>query len=368
MMIALCLVAGCKSKDAPSQGGAGSASGATPAGESAPAGGPVTLNGSGSTLPEAVPGGRDRGLREGQPEHQGQLRRRRLGQGPPGLRRHGDRLRRAPTRRTRTPTWRSSRAASSSTCPCCSARSPSATTSTASTSSSSRPRRSRRSSSARSRSGTTRRSPPTTPGAKLPAADIVVAHRSDGSGTTEQFTKYLDLAAGGAWKLKSGSTVEWPADTQAGNGNGGVAQIVKTTKGAIGYVDLPDAKASGLKYANVKNQAGKFVEPSAASASAAGDGIDGQGQPDVRSRSTPRATRPIRSPRRRGAWSTRSTTDKAKAEALKAYFKFMVTDGQKLIPEIDFAPLSKTLQDKARRRSRQDPGDDARPPRQARAR
>src|SRR5262249_49788053 len=97
------------------------------------------------------------------------------------------------------------------------------------------------------------------PGVKLPSIDIVVAPRSDGSGTAEQFTKFLDSAASGVWKLKSGSTIEWPADTQAGNGNGGVAQIIKSTKGAIGYVDLPDAKAAQLKFASVKNQAGKFI-------------------------------------------------------------------------------------------------------------
>src|SRR5205823_12304581 len=107
-----------------------------------------------------------------------------------------------------------------------------------------------------------------------PGTDIVVAHRADGSGTTAQFTLYLDAAAPSTWKLKNGSTVNWPADTQAGNGNAGVAQIVKSTKGAIGYVDLPDAKASGLKYASVKNQAGKYVEPTAQSAQAAGEGIE----------------------------------------------------------------------------------------------
>ena len=67
--------------------------------------------------------------------------------------------------------------------------------------------------------------------------------------------------------LKSGSTVEWPTDTQAGQGNGGVAQIVKSTKGAIGYVDLPDAKGAGIKYASVKNAAGKYIEPTSAAAS-----------------------------------------------------------------------------------------------------
>jgi phosphate transport system substrate-binding protein len=184
------------------------------------------------------------------------------------------------------------------------------------------------------------------PGVKLPDTDIVVAHRSDGSGTTEQFTKYLDAAAKDAWKLKSGSTVEWPADSQAGNGNGGVAQIVKSTKGAIGYVDLPDAKASGLKYANVKNQAGKFVEPSADSASAAGDGIevkDNLTYVSVNAKGD--AAYPITAP----TWCVAYTkqTSKAKGDALKAYFKYMLTDGQALIKDIDFAPLPKSLADKA---------------------
>ncbi|MDB4955666.1 MAG: phosphate transporter periplasmic phosphate-binding protein [Myxococcales bacterium] len=184
------------------------------------------------------------------------------------------------------------------------------------------------------------------PGAKLPDADIVVAHRSDGSGTTEQFTKFLDVAGNGAWKLKSGSTVEWSADTQAGQGNPGVAQIVKTTKGAIGYVDLPDAKESGLHYASIKNAAGKFVDPSSASAQAAGDGLEVKDDLTfVSINAKGDAAYPITAP----SWCMVYTkpADKDKAAALKAYFKFMVTDGQKLLPEIDFAPLSKTLQDKA---------------------
>ena len=183
------------------------------------------------------------------------------------------------------------------------------------------------------------------PGAKLPDDDIVVAHRSDGSGTTEQFTKYLDAAAGGVWKLKSGSTVEWGSDTQAGNGNGGVAQIVKSTKGAIGYVDLPDAKASGLKFAAIKNQAGKFVEPTAQSASAAGEGIDVKDNLTfVSVNAKGDAAYPITAP----SWCMVYVKPvKGKAAALKAYFKFMLTDGQKLLPDIDFAALPKTLQGRA---------------------
>jgi phosphate transport system substrate-binding protein len=181
------------------------------------------------------------------------------------------------------------------------------------------------------------------PGAALPAADIVVAHRADGSGTTEQFTKYL-VAASPAWKLKSGSTVEWPSDTQAGQGNGGVAQIIKSTKGAIGYVDLPDAKATGLHYASVKNQAGKYIEPTIASASAAGDGIDVKDDLTfVAVNAKGDAAYPITAP----SWCMAYTKPARNAAAIKAYFKFMVTDGQLLLEELDFAPLPKSLQDKA---------------------
>ncbi|MEO5769069.1 MAG: phosphate ABC transporter substrate-binding protein PstS [Polyangia bacterium] len=184
------------------------------------------------------------------------------------------------------------------------------------------------------------------PGAKLPDLDIVVAHRADGSGTTQNFTEYLNAAAKGLWKLKSGSTVEWPSDTQAGQGNGGVAQIVKSTKGAIGYVDLSDAKASGLKYARIKNLAGKFVEPTAAAASAAGDGIDIKGNLLFSALNA----KGVKSyPLTCQTWVVvyAKQKDHAKGEALKAYLKFLVQDGQKLLGEIDYAPLPKALQERA---------------------
>jgi phosphate transport system substrate-binding protein len=186
------------------------------------------------------------------------------------------------------------------------------------------------------------------PGVTLPDLAITVAHRSDGSGTTEQFTKFLDISVGGAgvWKLKSGPTVEWSPDTQGGVGNHGVAQIVTSTKGAIGYVDLPDAKASSLKLASIKNQAGKFVAPSSDSAKAAGEGLDVKDNLTfVSVNAKGDASYPITAP----SWCMAYTkqTDKAKGTALKAYFKFMITDGQALIPSIDFAPLPRPLQDKA---------------------
>jgi phosphate transport system substrate-binding protein len=182
--------------------------------------------------------------------------------------------------------------------------------------------------------------------AKLPADDITVVHRADGSGTTDNFTKYLDVASGGVWKLKSGSTVSWPADEKAGQGNGGVAQIVGSTKGAIGYVDLSDAKAAKLHYANIKNKGGKFVEPTAESASAAGDGIDVK---DDLTFSALDAKGDAAYPITYQSWVIvyAKQTDPNKGAALKSYLEYLLEDAQKELPGLDFAPLPKSLQDKA---------------------
>src|SRR5438270_12882 len=91
-------------------------------------------------------------------------------------------------------------------------------------------------------------------GTDLPAKPITVGHRSDSSGTTENFTKYLKAAAPTSWTIDAGSTVQWPSDTQAGAGNPGVAQIIKGTDGGIGYVDFSDAKALQLKFADINNK------------------------------------------------------------------------------------------------------------------
>jgi phosphate transport system substrate-binding protein len=184
------------------------------------------------------------------------------------------------------------------------------------------------------------------PGATLPSTPIIVAHRSDGSGTTENFTKYLVAAAPGLWKLGSGSTVPWPADTQAGNGNSGVGQIVKNTAGAIGYVDLSDAKASQLQFATVKNKGGQFVEPSVEGASAALEGAELK--PDLTYNPLNAGgaqSYPITAP----TWILvyKNQADKAKGEALKAFLSFMLTDGQKLAHAIDYAKLPPAVRDKA---------------------
>lgn len=184
------------------------------------------------------------------------------------------------------------------------------------------------------------------PGAKLPSTAIVVAHRSDSSGTTENFTKFLKAAAPSVWKLDAGSTVNWPTDTQGGNGNSGVAQIVSGTNGAIGYVDFSDAKATKLRWAKVKNKAGEFVDASLEGASAALAGVEIK--PDLSYSplwADGEAAYPITAP----TWILAYTnqTDKAKGQALKAFLKFIYEDGQEMAAEINYAKLPDALKDKA---------------------
>jgi phosphate transport system substrate-binding protein len=107
------------------------------------------------------------------------------------------------------------------------------------------------------------------PGVKLPAKDIIVVHRSDGSGTSFIFTDYLAKVSPN-WKQKVGSatSVQWPIGL-GGKGNEGVTQQVKQSDGAIGYVELIYAISNDLPYGDVKNAAGEFIRPSLKSVSSA---------------------------------------------------------------------------------------------------
>lgn len=110
------------------------------------------------------------------------------------------------------------------------------------------------------------------PNVQLPDQDIVVVHRSDGSGTTNIFTDYLSSVSE-TWKSKvgKGTSVNWPVGL-GGKGNEGVAGQVKQTPGGIGYVELAYATQNKLPYAFIKNQAGEFVEPTLDSTTAAAAG------------------------------------------------------------------------------------------------
>ena len=176
------------------------------------------------------------------------------------------------------------------------------------------------------------------PGVELPGDDIVVAHRADGSGTTENFTKFLVAAAGADWKLSSGSTVEWPANTQAGQGNAGVAQIIDGTAGAIGYVDFSDATATDLSFASIKNSAGNFIAPSLEASSAALEGATINADLSYNPLNAGGAdTYPIVAP----TWILvyKNQPDKAKGEATQAFLQYVLTDGQDLAEEVDYAKL-----------------------------
>src|SRR4051795_285954 len=107
------------------------------------------------------------------------------------------------------------------------------------------------------------------PGVKLPDLDLVVVHRSDGSGTSYIFTDFLNKFSR-EWRDKVGfaTSVNWPVGL-GGKGNEGVTQQIKQTEGAIGYVELIYALSNKLGYGEVKNAAGKFVTPSLASVTAA---------------------------------------------------------------------------------------------------
>jgi phosphate transport system substrate-binding protein len=109
-------------------------------------------------------------------------------------------------------------------------------------------------------------------GANLPSTAISLAVRSDSSGTTQNFSLFLQDATP-TWKLGSSSTITWPSSAHAASGGSGVAQLVKSTAGAIGYVDDSTAKGSSLSVASIKNKDGQFVAPSTDAATAAATSV-----------------------------------------------------------------------------------------------
>jgi phosphate transport system substrate-binding protein len=184
------------------------------------------------------------------------------------------------------------------------------------------------------------------PDATLPSTKITIVHRSDASGTTSAFTKYLDKASGGVWKLGGGDTVEWPASSQGGEKNTGVAQIIQQTDGAVGYVDFSDAEAVGLTYAKIKNKAGDFVAASldAASAALAGATINPDLSVDALDASGADSY-PITTPTYIIVY--KNQTDADKGAAIVAYLRYLLTDGQQVAGGEGYAPLSDELAKKA---------------------
>jgi phosphate transport system substrate-binding protein len=184
-------------------------------------------------------------------------------------------------------------------------------------------------------------------GADLPSTAIVPVHRADGSGTTSNFSKYLDTAAKGTWTLGTSDTLTWPTGGQAGNGNSGVASIIKGTDGAIGYVDLADATGSELQTAQIKNKDGDFVGPTLDGAAEAVKGAAVADDLTYSPIDAPGAgAYPITSP----TWIIvyKKWSDSAKGNAMKAFLNFILTDGQSdFATQVGYAPLPTDLAQKA---------------------
>jgi len=176
------------------------------------------------------------------------------------------------------------------------------------------------------------------PGVTLPSTTITVARRSDSSGTTANFSEFLVKGAPGVWTLGTSSTINWPAASRGGNGNGGVASIVKSTPGAIGYVDYADAKASGLTFASVKNSAGDYVAPSVSSATTAANNATVAPNLTFSAIWAPGAgSYPITYQSFDLVYEAQSSSQTA--ANLKGFIGYLLGDGQKLLPELNYAPL-----------------------------
>ena len=179
-------------------------------------------------------------------------------------------------------------------------------------------------------------------GVKLPATDIVVAHRSDGSGTTNIFTTYLTkVSKDWEGKVGKGSSVNWPIGL-GGKGNEGVAGSVKQTPGGIGYVELAYAIQNNMAYAKMQNKAGKFIAPSIASITAAAN-IDIPADAKVSLTNTDAAEGyPISGLTwilvyKEQKYNSRSAD---KVTKMLKLIQWMVHDGQQYCAPLNYAPLS----------------------------
>jgi phosphate transport system substrate-binding protein len=179
------------------------------------------------------------------------------------------------------------------------------------------------------------------PGAKLPDQDIIVVHRSDGSGTSFIFTDFLSKISP-EWKKKVGSatSVDWPTGL-GGKGNEGVTQQVKQSDGAIGYVELIYAISNKLPYSDVKNAEGQFVRPSLKSVSAAATVADLPPDTDFRVS--------ITNPKGADAYPIASFTwlliqpeprDSAKGAQIEKFLEWMLQpEAQRMAADLHYAPL-----------------------------
>jgi phosphate transport system substrate-binding protein len=193
------------------------------------------------------------------------------------------------------------------------------------------------------------------PGVNLPNQDIIVVHRSDGSGTTYIFTDYLAKISP-EWKnqVGKGTSVKWPSGTGiGGKGNEGVAGSIRTLPGSIGYVELIYAVQNNIAYGSVRNSAGVFLKASLEGVTAAAASV----------KSMPADFRvSITNPPGKDAYPISSFTwllipaqskDPAKGKILADFLNWMVTDGQKMAAPLSYAPLPDSVAEKVKEEIKQ---------------
>lgn len=184
------------------------------------------------------------------------------------------------------------------------------------------------------------------PGVRLPATDLLVVHRSDGSGTTYIFTDYL-TSVSNAWKAGPGrgKEIRWPVGLGA-KGNEGVAGQIKQTRGSIGYVELAYAKQNALSVAAVRNSAGEFITPTVAAVTAAAAGaaqrLPANSDYRISIVNAPGA----------GAYPISSFTwilvyerqkDSVKARKLVDFLNWALTEGEAQAAPLDYAPIPESM-------------------------
>jgi phosphate transport system substrate-binding protein len=178
------------------------------------------------------------------------------------------------------------------------------------------------------------------PGVNLPATDITIVHRSDGSGTTYIWVDFLAKVSE-EWKKKVGvaTSVNWPTGV-GGKGNEGVAGLVTQTPGSLGYVELIYALQNKISYGSVQNMAGEFVKADVNSVTAAAAEAASKMPPDFRvsiTNAPGKGVYPISS----FTWLLlyESPKDKTQAKVMVDFMKWMLADGQKFAAGLGYAPL-----------------------------
>ena len=182
------------------------------------------------------------------------------------------------------------------------------------------------------------------PGLALPDEKITIVHRSDGSGTTFNFSNYLSKVSG-EWKEKvgEGTSLQWPGGV-GGKGNEGVAAYVKQIKGGIGYVELAYALQNAMPYASLQNAAGQWVQPTAETFAAAAASADWANASDF--------NLVITNAPGEQAWPITATNfmlmpkqpkDPARSQATREFFKWAFEQGQSQAQALHYVPLPPEL-------------------------